>query len=138
MPNEGTHPEPTLIGPKVSSKHEPDYHRLRPFFGWNDTETIKKTLEHTTKYARFPEDTLLRKANKSPIPGINVYCRQEHVACDIVYSDVPAIYDGSTAAVIFLVPIPKLLMSMVSRQTDNLSIPYKITSSKRCTLKAPQ
>jgi hypothetical protein len=23
------------------------------------------------------------------------------VACDIVYSDVPAIYDGSTAAVIF-------------------------------------
>jgi hypothetical protein len=33
---------------------------------------------------------------------LNVFCRQEDVACDIVYSDVPAISDGSTAAVIFV------------------------------------
>jgi hypothetical protein len=30
-----------------------------------------------------------------------VYRRNEDVACDIVYSDVPDIFDGSTAAVLF-------------------------------------
>jgi hypothetical protein len=33
---------------------------------------------------------------------LNIFCRQEDVACDIVYSDVPAIHDGSAAAVIFV------------------------------------
>jgi ornithine carbamoyltransferase len=33
---------------------------------------------------------------------LNVFRRQEDIACDIVYSDVPAIYDSSTAAVIFV------------------------------------
>jgi hypothetical protein len=102
MPHEGNHPEPTPIGPKVTSKREPDYHQLRPYFGWTDAETIKKTLENTTQYARLPTGTLLKKAYKSPNPVLNVYRRQEDVACDIVYSDVPAIHDGSTAAVIFV------------------------------------
>jgi hypothetical protein len=93
---------PQFIGPKVTSKHEPDYHQLHPFFGWSDTETIKKTLEHTTQYARFPAGTLIKKAYKSPNPALNVYRHQEYVACDIVYSAVPAIHYGSTAAVIFV------------------------------------
>jgi hypothetical protein len=33
---------------------------------------------------------------------LNIFHHQEDVAFDIVYSDVPAIYDGSTAAVIFV------------------------------------
>jgi hypothetical protein len=33
---------------------------------------------------------------------LNVFRPLEDVACDIVYSDVLAIYDGSTAAVIFV------------------------------------
>jgi hypothetical protein len=33
---------------------------------------------------------------------LNVFRREEDGACDIVYSDVPAIYDGSTAAVVFV------------------------------------
>jgi hypothetical protein len=35
MPNEGTHPEPTFIGLKVTSKQGPDCHQLCPF--WTDT-----------------------------------------------------------------------------------------------------
>jgi ornithine carbamoyltransferase len=38
----------------------------------------------------------------SPNPALNVFRRQEYVACDIVYYDVSAIYGGSTAAVIFV------------------------------------
>jgi hypothetical protein len=45
---------------------------------------------------------MLKTAFKSPNPALNIYRRNEDVACDIVYSDVPAIFDGSTAAVIFL------------------------------------
>jgi hypothetical protein len=45
---------------------------------------------------------LLKKAFKSPNPALNVYRCQEDVACDIIYSDVPDIYDGSTDVVIFV------------------------------------
>jgi hypothetical protein len=43
---------------------------------------------------------MLKKTFRSPHPALNVYRRNEDVACDIVYSDVPAIFDGSPAAVI--------------------------------------
>jgi hypothetical protein len=43
---------------------------------------------------------MLRKAFWSPNPALNIYRRNEDVTCDIVYSYVPAIFDGSTAAVI--------------------------------------
>jgi hypothetical protein len=71
-----------------------------PIHGWLSTDIIKKTFEHSTQRARLSAGTLLKKAFKSPDP-VNVYCCQEDVACDIFYSDVPAIYDGSNAAVIF-------------------------------------
>jgi hypothetical protein len=45
---------------------------------------------------------LIKEAFKSLNTVLNVYRRQEDVACDIVYSDAPAINDGSTAAVIFV------------------------------------
>ena len=45
---------------------------------------------------------MLKKAFRSPNPALNIYRRNEDVACDIGYSDVPAILDGSTAAVIFV------------------------------------
>jgi hypothetical protein len=65
------------------------------------TDIIQKTLEHTTQYARLPTGTMLKKAFRSPHPALNVYQRIEDVSCDIVYSDVPAIFDGATTAVIF-------------------------------------
>jgi hypothetical protein len=99
---EGIPPALTSPGPKDISKRDPDYNELRPFFGWISPEIIKNTFVHTTQYARLPTGTLLKKAHESPNPALNVFCHQEEVACNIVYSDVPAIYDGSTAAVIFV------------------------------------
>jgi hypothetical protein len=58
-------------------------------------------LEHTTQYARLSAGTLLKKAIKLPNTALNIYCHQEDVACDRICLDVSAIYDGSTAAVIF-------------------------------------
>jgi hypothetical protein len=84
------------------TKKAPDYSSLRPFFGWLNPDIIKKTFEHTTQYARLPTGTTLKKAFKSPNPALNVLRRQEPVACDIVYADVPAVNDGSIAAVLFV------------------------------------
>jgi hypothetical protein len=44
---------------------------------------------------------MLKKAFRSPHPALNVYCFNKDVSCDIVYSEVPAIFDGSTTAIIF-------------------------------------
>jgi hypothetical protein len=41
---------------------------------------------------------MLKKAFRS---ALNVYRCNEDVACNIIHSDVPAIFDGSSAPVIF-------------------------------------
>jgi hypothetical protein len=74
---------------------------LRPQFGCLSTDVIKKTYEHTTQYDRIPSSTILKRTFRSPNPALNVHRRNEPVACDVVYADVPAISDGSAAAVLF-------------------------------------
>jgi hypothetical protein len=96
-------PGPSTINVhKTINKKAPDYNKLRPFFGWLDADIIKNTFEHTTQSTRLPAGTTLRPAFPSPNPALNVVCPNEAVACDIVYSDVPAIDDGSTVAVLFV------------------------------------
>jgi hypothetical protein len=81
---------------------DPNFDQLHPFFGWLSPDLIKKTFSHTTQYARLPTGTTLKRTFKSPHPALNVTRRNEPVACDIVYANVPAIDDGSIAAVIFV------------------------------------
>jgi hypothetical protein len=79
------------IIPRTTVNRSPDFQLLRPFFGWMSADIIQKTFEHTTQYARLPTGTMLKKAFRSPHPALNVYRCNEDVACDILYSDVPAI-----------------------------------------------
>ena len=90
------------VTPRRTARSEPDYDKLRPYLGWIPTENVKQTLKHTTQYARLPAGTLLKRAFKSPNPALNVRRRSEAVACDIVYSDTPAIDDGAESAVLFV------------------------------------
>jgi hypothetical protein len=87
---------------KAIVKKDPDFVSLRPIFGWMPPDIIKKTFQYTTQYARLPTGATLKTAFKSPNPALNVTRRNEAVACNIVYSDVTAIDDGSIAAVIFV------------------------------------
>ncbi|GAX27530.1 hypothetical protein FisN_UnNu102, partial [Fistulifera solaris] len=89
------------VTPRTLSKRSPDFARLRPYFGWISADLVQLTLEHTTQYARLPTGTLLKRAFKSANPALNVRRRSEAVACDIVYSDTPAIDNGATSAVLF-------------------------------------
>ena len=86
---------------KVNTK-APDYEKLRPMFGWMSPSIIQRTFEMTTQLARIPMGTWLKKAFQSPNPALNVFRRNEPVATDVFYSDVPAIDNGSTACSIFV------------------------------------
>ena len=93
---------PVQLDPREIKKKDPDYQRLRPFFGWLSPSIIKKTFEMTTQLARLPMGTWLKKAFQSPNPALNVHRRNEPVATDIFYSDVPAVDNGATACSIFV------------------------------------
>ena len=86
------HPQPTTI----------DYNKLKPYFGWVEAETIKKSFENSTQWAvtstRFP----MRKHFKSRFPAFNIPHRNEAVATNTIFSDTPAIDSHVTMAQIFV------------------------------------
>jgi len=79
-----------------------DYHRLRPFFGCISVDTIKRTFEHTTRYARYSGSYPLRKHFKSRFPALNIHRRNEPVATDTIFADTPAVDNSPTCAQIFV------------------------------------
>jgi hypothetical protein len=104
-----------------------------------DADIIKNTFAHTTQYARLPAGTTLRRAFRSPSPALNGVCRNEAVACDIVYSDVPAIDDGSIVAVIFVgidtqvtdvygIKTDKQFINTLEDNITNRGAPHKLLS----------
>jgi hypothetical protein len=86
----------------VTQHNEPDYESIRPKFGWLSKDIIKETFVWTTQYVRLPGSEILKKRYKSPFPALNVHRREEPVAMDTVYSDIPAIDDGSTCAQLYV------------------------------------
>lgn len=79
-----------------------DYELLKPFFAWAPADTIKRTLSVTTQYARGRVSEDIRQHWKSRFPACNVRRRNEAVATDTVFSDVPAVDNGSKAAQLFV------------------------------------
>jgi len=79
-----------------------EYEKLRRFFGWIPTATIKHTFDSTTRWARYSGHYPLRKHFKLRFPSLNVHRRQEAVATDTIFSDTPAVDNGSTCAQIFV------------------------------------
>jgi hypothetical protein len=71
-----------------------DFEALRPFFGWLPIDLVKKTFGVKTQYAFMPMKTVLKKHFKSPNPALNIHRRNEAVATNTVYSDVPALTVG--------------------------------------------
>ena len=75
-----------------------DYTKLKPYFGWVNAETIKKTFENSTQWAatstRFP----MRKHFKSRSPAFNIPHRNEAVATDTIFFDTTSIDSGVTMA----------------------------------------
>jgi hypothetical protein len=114
---------------QVTTK-EPDYHQLRPNFGWLPIDTIRKTLQNTTQMAKMPMSDHLRKQYKAPNPALNVTRRQEALATDTVYSDTPAVDSGVTSAQ-FYVGVDTLVCNTYGMKSDKQFVQILMDNIRR-------
>ena len=85
-----------------SSSQEPDWNALRPFFAWTSPPSIQDTFNVTTRHGIAPHtQDYIKKHFKSRNPVFNIPRRSEAVATDTIFSDTPAVDDGSTMAQFF-------------------------------------
>ena len=85
-----------------SSPQETDWNALRPFFAWISPSSIKDTFNVTTRHGTGPHtQDSIQKNFKSRNPVFNIPRRSEAVATDTIFSDTPAVDDGSTMAQFF-------------------------------------
>ena len=86
-----------------SNTAEEDWKSLRPYFGWQSEQVIKDTYKVTSRFGgTIPQHDYLKKHFKSRNPVFNIPRRNEPVATDTIFSDTPAINDGSTMAQFFV------------------------------------
>ena len=86
-----------------SNPAEEDWKSLRPYFGWQSEQIIKNTYQVTSRFGgTIPQHDYLKKHFKSRNPVFNIPRRNEAVATDTIFSDTPAINDGSTMAQFFV------------------------------------
>ena len=85
-----------------SSPQEPDWHGLCPVFAWTSPSSIKNTFHVTTRHGTAPHtQDYIKKHLKSRNPVFNIPRCSEAVATDTIFSDTPAVDDGSTMAQFF-------------------------------------
>ena len=86
-----------------SNPAEEDWKSLRPYFGWQSEQVIKNTYQVTSRFGgTISQHDYLKKHFKSSNPGFNIPRRNEAVATDTIFSDTPAINDGSTMSQFFI------------------------------------
>ena len=86
-----------------SNPAEEDWKSLRPYFDWQSEQVIKDTYKVTSRFGgTIPRHDYLKKHFKSRNPVFNIPRRNEPVATDTIFSDTPAINDGSTMAQFFV------------------------------------
>ena len=86
-----------------SNPAEEDWKTLRPYFGWQSEQVIKNTYKVTSRFGgTIPQHDDLKKHFKSRNPIFNISRRNKPVATDTIFSDTPAINDGSTMAQFFV------------------------------------
>ena len=84
------------------SSQEPDWNALRPFFAWTSPSSIQDTFNVTTRHGSAPHtQDYIKKHFKSRNPVFIIPRRSEAVATDTIFSDTPAVDDGSTMAQFF-------------------------------------
>ena len=85
-----------------SSPQEPDWNALCLFFAWTSPSSIKDTFNVTTRHGTAPHTKdYIKKHFKSRNPVFNIPRHSEPVATDTIFSDTPAVDDGSTMAQFF-------------------------------------
>ena len=85
-----------------SSPQEPDWNTQRPFLAWTSPSSIKDTFIVTTRHGTAPNtQDYIKKHFKPRNPVFNIPRCSEDLATDTIFSDTPAVDDGSTMAQFF-------------------------------------
>ena len=114
-----------------SSPQEPDWDALRPFFAWTSPSSIKDTFNVTTRHGTAPHtQDYIKKHFKSRNPVFNIPRRSEAVATDTIFSDTPAVDDGTTMAQFFCGRDTLVCDAYGIKSTKHSSTPSLITSQK--------
>ena len=81
-----------------------DYNKFRPYFLHVPIEKIRKTFENTTQHAvNVVSGSKIYQTMRSPYPANNVWRRNEPVATDTIFAEVPAVCtNGQMAAQYFV------------------------------------
>jgi hypothetical protein len=100
------------------AKVKPNFELLRPLFVWAPIDTIQRTFDVTTQFDHVRVSDKVNQRWLSRFPVCNVKRRNEPVATDTVFSDIPAIHSGVTAAQSF-VGRESLVADVYGMKTDN-------------------
>ena len=89
------------------NKHAPhqtliDYHKLRPYFGWVNSDVVKQTIDQTTQQGVALFSFPMKRHRKSRNPALNFPRRHECVDTDTMFSDTPAVGSGVKQAQVFV------------------------------------
>ena len=85
-----------------SSPQEPDWNTQRPFLAWTSPSSIKDALNVITRHGTvLHTQDYIKKHFKSRNPVFSIPKCSEAVATDTIFSDTPAVDDGSTMTQIF-------------------------------------
>ena len=85
-----------------SSPQGPDWNTQRPFLVWTSPSSIKDTFNVTTRHGTAPNTQDYIKNHFKPRNPVFIIPRcSEDVATDKIFSDTPAVDDGSTMAQFF-------------------------------------
>ena len=80
-----------------SSPQEPDWNTQRPFLAWTSPSSIKDTFNVTTRHGTAPNtQDYIKKHFKPRNPVFSIPRCSEAVATDTIFSNTPAVDDGST------------------------------------------
>jgi hypothetical protein len=92
------------VSPELEPPGKRNLARYAMYLPGSNLSTIKRTFEATTQLGTHGavQGINLRDRILSPNPVLNIPRHNEDVATDTVYSNVPAIDDGSTAAQFFI------------------------------------
>ena len=85
-----------------SSPQEPDWNTQRPSLAWTSPSSIKDTFNVTTRHGTAPNTQDYIKNHFKPRNPVSSIPRcSEDLATDTIFSDTPAVDDGSTMAQFF-------------------------------------
>ena len=85
-----------------SSPQEPEWNTQRPFLAWTSPSSIKDTFNATTRHGTAPNtQDYIKNHFKPRNPVFSIPRCSEDVATDTIFSDTPAVDDGSTMAQFF-------------------------------------